>query len=286
MRPDRAARGRDLGVARRRNCGRRGLRRLVHLLEPGDHRRGLRVAHRVRGRDAASAAAVAASALHGAPLCVLRCLRARLREPPVDGSPRPRVRGLSPVGRAAGLAFDARAARRRAGGAVRVPRRRAVRVGLHGDLGGAAASPRCGRRRRALLVRRDESRLARHDGPEPSAVDASRSPADVLVRSPAAVRSRPARRRSGRTRLAVPERLAARRPRAARLPGDGALRLQLQRRRHARLLPAVTRVHRAAPCGVRSGGGAFVVLVSQAGLACTTTASWRSFWLWPSASTA
>ena len=113
--------------------------------------------------------------------------------------------------------------------------RRSLRIGI-------------ARRGSPILVRRHQVRLARHDGAGTSRRSMlRRSSPDVLVRPPAAVRSLPAGRRRHRSRLAVPQQTGG----AARCcpslyVGVDALRVQLQRRRHARVLSAVSPVCRAA----------------------------------------
>ena len=98
----------------------------------------------------------------------------------------------------------------------------------------------------AVLVRRHQVRLARHDGAERAAVDAARPRGDVLVRPAAAVRRRGPGARGGR--LAQLARTNRRRALLilALLRANVAVRVQLQRRRRARLLPAVAPDRRAA----------------------------------------
>ena len=61
-------------------------RLLLHVLVPGDHRRGLHPASADRGRGNARAAGLGRAADHGAAGAVLRHLRAGLRQPPEHGA--------------------------------------------------------------------------------------------------------------------------------------------------------------------------------------------------------
>ncbi len=121
---------------------------------------------------------------------VLRGVCARLRQSPVDDSPLPRRTWSFCSGRAARLAFDVRAPHRRARGCCsRAWARRSMRGTSWPSGRRHSRRPRSADAARALLVRRHQDRLARHDGAERAGIDAPRSPADVLVRSPPAVRA-------------------------------------------------------------------------------------------------
>src|SRR5207247_668461 len=109
-------------------------------------------------------------------------------------------------------------------------------------------APRPDRRAAPVLVRRHEVRLARHIGDERATLDAARSRGDVLVRSPAAVRRGGADARGGWPRPARRHRYQARGPHVHALRDERGLRVRLQRRRLARLLPAIAS-HRGPPGG-------------------------------------
>ena len=231
---------RAVGLHCRRRRRGAAVRRVVHVLESGGDRRGVRAPHRVRRAHTAAPPAMAARPDRSPPPRLLRRVRDRLRQPSVDDPARAGLHRVPAHDRAARLAIDVRAAYRRHGGGLRCRGRAAIRVEHPHLPAHAESAARGGRRGAALLVRRDEVRLARHDGHECSAPSAGGSLGDVLVRRAAAVRPRLAvrsRRRRGGARARP---LAPRAARAPRVRRELHFRLQLQRRRHARLLPAGT----------------------------------------------
>src|SRR5262249_6626378 len=161
---------------------------VLYVLEPGDHRGGVRAARDLRRVDAAARAPVGPPADDRAARPVPGGVRARVRESPVDDPALPRLPVLRIVRAAGSVARDAPATDRRAGDRLRARRVPTVRVEPARPVAGTDPAARPLRRPADVLVRRHEGRLARNDGDERAAIDSCRSTRDVRVRSPAAVR--------------------------------------------------------------------------------------------------
>ena len=147
LRPRRARRRRVVGIDRGRVRRGAPLRRVVHVLEPGGHRRGLRAAHRAGCADAAAPPAMVEPADHPAAGDLLRRVRARLRQPSLDDPAGARLHAVSAARGAGGMAIAPDAARRRARDRVRAGRRVAVRL-EPADALAAARERHAGRRGR------------------------------------------------------------------------------------------------------------------------------------------
>ncbi len=206
---DRRRRGRRPHGHRRRRTGghaggrprrRSAARGFLHVLVAGRHRRGLRASPASRERVSARPARLEGAALDSPPRAVLRTLRARLRQPPVDGAAPAGLRAAPGHGRPRRPAVDAAPARSGPGRRDGRPLRASVRL-EHQVARRRTPERRLQRSRAHVLVRRDQVGLAHEHGLRDPDLDDRRSLRDVLVRRPPAVRDS---RRRGRRRSDSP----------------------------------------------------------------------------------